>query len=69
LHSFSWDGSRFADYHWLPTYTEPPLPQVFAAMYKQSWPRVVELLGDRLPDHIRDFGEGYEGLVPWFMGN
>lgn len=67
LHSFSWDGPRLADYPWLPAYANPPFPQVLAGMYKQAWPRALELLGDRMTDHIRDFGDRYAGLVPWFM--
>jgi hypothetical protein len=67
LHSFSWDDPRLADYPWLPSYADPPFPQVIAAMYKQAWPRALELVGDRIADHIRDFGDRYDELVPWFM--
>lgn len=67
LHSFSWDGPRLADYPWLPSYADPPFPQVIAGMYRQAWPRALELVGDRMTDRIRDFGDRYEGLVQWFM--
>jgi aminoglycoside phosphotransferase (APT) family kinase protein len=67
LHASSWNGSRFADLPWLPSYSDPPFPQVIAGMYKQAWPRALEVVGDRMPPHIRDFGERYEGIVQWFM--
>jgi thiamine kinase-like enzyme len=67
LHAHSWSGSRFADMPWLPSYADPPFPQVIAGMYKQSWPRALELAGERMPANIRNFGERYEELVPWFL--
>ncbi len=67
LHASSWNGSRFADMPWLPSYADPPFPQVIAGMYKQAWPQALERAGDRMPEHIRDFGERFEGLVPWFV--
>lgn len=67
LHAYSWDGSKFDEYPWLPSYSDPPFPQVIAGMYKQAWPRALEILGDRMPPHIREFGERYEGIVQWFM--
>ncbi len=67
LHASSWGGPRFDDLPWLPSYADPPFPQVIAGMYKQAWPRAVEIVGDRMPPHIREFGERYEGIVQWFM--
>ena len=67
LHAYSWGGSKFADYPWLPSYSDPPFPQVIAGMYKQAWPRALEIVGDRMSDRIRAFGDRYEGLVQWFM--
>ncbi len=67
LHASSWMGSRFPDLPWLPSYSDPPFPQVIAGMYKQAWPRALEIVGDHMPGHIREFGERYEGLVQWFM--
>ncbi|HYZ92182.1 MAG TPA: phosphotransferase [Actinomycetota bacterium] len=67
LHSYSWGGSRFGDMPWLPSYSDPPFPQVIAGMYKQSWPVALDILGEGMSDTIKDFGERYEGLVQWFM--
>lgn len=67
LHAHSWDGKRFDEMPWLPSYSDPPFPQVITGMYKQAWPRALELVGDRLTEEIRDFGDRYEGLVQWFM--
>jgi aminoglycoside phosphotransferase (APT) family kinase protein len=67
LHSYSWGGTRFDDMPWLPSYSDPPFPQVIAGMYKQAWPRALDILGDRMSETIRDFGDRYDGLVPWFM--
>lgn len=67
LHAWSWDGSRFGELPWLPSYADPPFPQVIAGMYKQAWPAALEVMGDRMNDTIRDFGDRYEGLVQWFM--
>jgi thiamine kinase-like enzyme len=40
---------------------------VLAAMFKQAWPRALEVFGDHLsPTHF-EFGERFVDLVPWFM--
>lgn len=64
LHS-SWWEQDFPN--WLPSYSDPPYPQVLQGMYKQAWPRALEVLGDHLAPHIRDFGERYPENLEWFM--
>jgi hypothetical protein len=63
----NWWGSDFADMPWLPNYADPPFPQVIAGMFKQAWPRALDVLGEHLSPTIRDYGENYVGYVQWFM--
>ena len=62
-----WWGSNFADMPWLPNYADPPFPQVIAGMFKQAWPRALEVLGDELSPTFRDYGDRYPEIVQWFM--
>ena len=62
-----WWASDFADMPWLPSYADPPFPQVIAGMFKQAWPRALEVLGDHLAPKYREFGERYPSIVQWFM--
>lgn len=62
-----WWGSDFADMPWLPNYAEPPFPQVIAGMFKQAWPRALEVLGGYLSPTFRDYGDRYVDNVQWFM--
>ena len=66
LHSHFWN-SDFSTMPWLPSYADPPFPQVLTGMFKQAWPRAVEVLGELMSPEIRDFGERWPDLVPWFM--
>jgi hypothetical protein len=66
MHAYWW-ASSFDDMPWLPVYSDPPFPQVIAGMFKQAWPRAVEVLGDHLGDTYRDYGERFPDLVGWFM--
>lgn len=52
---------------WLPAYSDPPYPQVLEGMFKQAWPRAVEVFGDHLSPRMRDYGERYPDLMGWFM--
>ena len=62
-----WWASDFADMPWLPVYSDPPFPQVIAGMFKQAWPRALEVLGSHLGDTYRDYGERFPDLVQFFM--
>ena len=66
LHARWWE-SDFAAIPWIKSYVDPPYPQVIAGMYKQAWPVALELLGGRMSDPIRDFGDRFADLVPWFL--
>jgi aminoglycoside/choline kinase family phosphotransferase len=64
LHSKWWE----ADFpEWLPSYVDPPFPQVIAGMYGQAWPRAQEVFGDHLSPAFKDFGDRYMEIVPWLM--
>lgn len=67
LHAQFWQSDRLGSMSWLPEYSDPPYPLVIAGMYMQSWPVALEVLGDHLPSDIREFGERYAELVPWFL--
>jgi hypothetical protein len=67
LHSTWWNSDAFPD--WLPSYSDPPYPQVIAGMYKQSWPHAVEVFEGHFSQKWLDYGERYPDLVPWFMDN
>ena len=62
-----WWNSDFKQIPWVKSYVDPPYPQVIAGMFKQSWPVALEVLGDQMAPHIRDFGESFPDLVPWFL--
>ena len=66
MHSHWW-ASDFSDLPWLPNYADAPFPQVIAGMFKQAWPRALEVLGDQLSPTFRDYGERYPEIVQWFM--
>jgi aminoglycoside/choline kinase family phosphotransferase len=65
LHSEWWNSASFPA--WLPSYADPPFPQVIEGIFKQSWPRALELFGDHITPTYREFGERFPELVPWFM--
>jgi hypothetical protein len=64
LHAHWWDKD-FPE--WLPSYSDPPFPQVIEGMYRQAWPKAREVFSGHLPDEIIAFGERYPGIVPFFM--
>jgi aminoglycoside phosphotransferase (APT) family kinase protein len=65
FHAASWDEADLPS--WLPAYADPPYPQVIEGMYRQAWPRAVEIFGDHLSPEFTAFGERYPNLVGWFM--
>ena len=67
LHSHWWNRADFPE--WLPTYSDPPYPQVIAGMYKQSWPRALEIFEGHFAAEYLEFGERFAELVPWFLDN
>jgi len=67
LHAYWWDSPRFGAMPWLAEYSEPPYPQIIAGMYKQAWPVAQEILGPKLPDAYRDYGDRFADLVQWFL--
>jgi aminoglycoside/choline kinase family phosphotransferase len=67
LHVAWWESTRFAGLPWLPFASDPPFPQVVAGMFKQAWPRAQEVLGERIPEEFRAYGERFPELVEWFF--
>ncbi len=62
-----WWNSDFTQIPWVKSYVDPPYPQIIEAMFKQSWPVAVEIIGDEMAPHIRDYGDRFADLVPWFL--
>ena len=67
VHARWWQSERFADMPWLAVYSDPPYPQIIAAMFKQAWPIAEEILGEKLPSAYRDYGDRFPDLVQWFL--
>ena len=65
LHSQWWNRSDLPQ--WLPSYSDAPYPQVIAGMYKQSWPRALEIFEGHFAPAYLEFGERFADLVPWFL--
>jgi hypothetical protein len=65
-HATWWESEKLDSLTWLPKLAEPPYPQVIAGMFKQSWPRAQEVLGDHLSERYREYGDRYVDLVQWF---
>jgi hypothetical protein len=66
MHAHWWNSS-FEQIPWVKSYVEPPYPQVIAGMYKQAWPVACEVLGSQMAPHIRDYGDRFADIVPWFL--
>jgi len=66
-HAAWWGSDRFEAHPWIPRYSDPPFPQVLAGMFKQSWPRALDIVGGQLADAYRDFGDRFPDLIEWFM--
>lgn len=64
LHSHWWDKDLP---EWLPSYADPPFPQVIEGMYRQAWPKAREVFSGHFSDKIIAFGERYPEIVPFFM--
>ncbi|MEX0875113.1 MAG: phosphotransferase [Actinomycetota bacterium] len=66
LHATWWSSDRLVSMPWIPAFVEPPYPQVLAGMFKQSWPRALEVAGEGMGDAYKDFGDRFPELVEWF---
>jgi thiamine kinase-like enzyme len=65
LHASWWASDRFEKFPWIPVYSDVPYPQVLAGMYKQAWPRALEVVGSQLQSAYRDYGERFPELIEW----
>lgn len=66
-HAHWWENPRLAALPWLKTYTEPPFPDVLAANFRAAWPLFLDRIGSGLPSAIREWGERFPSLVPWYI--
>ena len=62
-----WWNSDFKQIPWVKNYMDPPYPQIIAGMFKQAWPVTSEMFSDQMAPHIRDYGDRFPDLVPWFL--
>ncbi|MCV7300100.1 DUF1679 domain-containing protein [Mycobacterium barrassiae] len=66
-HAHWWDNDRLAALHWLQPFTTPPFIEVLVANYRAAWPRFLDLVGSDLSPAMRDFGDRFASLMPWFI--
>lgn len=66
-HAYWWESDRLASLSWLKAYNDPPFPAVLAGNFAAAWPGFLEAFGAELSPALRDFGERYRALVPWYL--
>ncbi|WP_253867984.1 ecdysteroid 22-kinase family protein [Mycobacterium sp. GA-1285] len=66
-HAYWWESDRLEALPWLKAHTEPPFPDVAISNYQAAWPKCVERLGSELTPAIREYGNRFATLVPWFL--
>jgi len=66
-HAHWWESDRFASLPWLKTYAAPPVPAVMAGNIEAAWPRFIDGVGAEISPELRDFGERFPSMVPWFL--
>lgn len=66
-HAYWWDSDRLEALPWLKAHTTPPYPEVIITNYRAAWTKYVERLGSGLAPAVRDFGDRFATLVPWFL--
>lgn len=66
-HAYWWESDRLASLPWLKTFDTPPLQAGIIASYERSWPKCVERIGAGLSPALRDFGDRFASLMPWFL--
>jgi hypothetical protein len=66
-HSHWWESDQLASLPWLKAYSNPPFPSVMVANFEAAWPRFIEGVGAEISAELRDFGERFPSMVPWFL--
>jgi hypothetical protein len=66
-HAHWWDNQRLTSLHWLKPYNDPVFTAVIISNYKAAWARLLEHLGSDLSPAVRDYGERFVTLMPWFL--
>lgn len=66
-HAYWWESDRLASLPWLTVYANPPFPQVIMSNYHAAWPKCVERVGSELSSAVRDYGDRFARLMPWFL--
>ena len=65
-HAHWWESPRFGSVPWLKPYSTPPFPSVAASNFEAGWPQFLEVVGSDLSPALRDFGQRFPSLVPWY---
>lgn len=65
--AYWWDNERLTSLPWLKPYNDPEFSAAIIANYSAAWPKFVERLGFNLSPAMRDFGERFLSLMPWFL--
>lgn len=66
-HAYWWENDRLALLPWLKEHTSPPFPEVIISNYHAAWPKCVERVGSELTPAVRDYGDRFATLMPWFL--
>jgi hypothetical protein len=66
-HAYWWESERFASLPWLKTFDTPSIQAGVIASYETSWPTCLERVGAGLSRELRDFGDRFASLMPWFL--
>lgn len=65
-HASWWNSPHFASMPWLKTYATAPFPARIAGNFAAAWPRFVDIVGPDLSPAMREFGERFPSMVPWY---
>jgi hypothetical protein len=66
-HAHWWDSDHLTSLPWLKPYNVPPFPAMVISNYEAAWPVFLERLGSDVSPALRDFGERFPSLMPWFL--
>jgi hypothetical protein len=66
-HAHWWSNERLKSLKWLRPFSIPPMSEVVPDNYAAAWPTFLDRLGDEMTPAMRDFGERFHSLLPWFI--
>ncbi len=67
-HAYYWDNKRLASLPWLMDYDSPRFIATITRNYAAAWSKCVDRVGSELSPAVIDFGNRFESLIPWFLG-